>query len=215
MLVISRMKKKKYYTVWNGLEPGIYESWKDCEAQVKGYSGALYASFVSREEAEQALHSNPKLFLKSRPKPAPDPQLRKLVGEPIANSIAVDTSCRGNPGIMEYKGVYTASGTEIFHQGPFPEATVNIGEFLAIVHALAWLKKEKLDLPVYSDSRNAILWVKQKKLNTKLVQNKKNKKVFELIKRALDWLNNNEYNMPILKWETAAWGEIPADFGRK
>jgi ribonuclease HI len=209
------MKKKKYYTVWNGLQPGVYETWKDCEAQVKGYSGAIYASFNTRDEAEKALQSNPKLFLKSQPKIITDPNLRKLVGEPIPNSIAVDAACSGNPGVMEYKGVYTATGTEIFQQGPFPEATINIGEFLALVHGLAWMKKEKLELPVYSDSRNAILWVKQKKVNTKLVPGKKNEKVFELIERALHWLENNEYKNRVLKWETAAWGEIPADFGRK
>jgi ribonuclease HI len=209
------MKKKKFYTVWNGLAPGIYETWKDCEAQVKGYGGAKFASFETREEAERALQSNPIQFMKSRPKPGPDLQLRKRVGEPIANSIAVDAACSGNPGVMEYKGVYTATGTEIFQKGPFPEATINIGEFLALVHALAWMKKEKLELPVYSDSRNAILWVKQKRVNTKLIPRKKNEKVFELIERALHWLNNNEYSNRILKWETAAWGEIPADFGRK
>lgn len=209
------MKKKKYYTVWSGLAPGIYETWKECEAQVKGYGGAKFASFETREEAERALRSNPTQFLKSRLKKGPDLQLRKIVGEPIANSIAVDAACSGNPGVMEYKGVYTATGTEIFQKGPFPEATINIGEFLALVHALAWMKKEKLDLPVYSDSRNAILWVKQKKVNTKLVPRKKNEKVFELIERALHWLHHNEYSNPVLKWETTAWGEIPADFGRK
>jgi ribonuclease HI len=77
------------------------------------------------------------------------------------------------------------------------------------------MKKEKLELPVYSDSRNAILWVKQKKTNTKLVRTRKNEKVFELIERAETWLKNNQYNNPVLKWETSVWGEIPADFGRK
>ena len=209
------MKKKKFYTVWKGLKPGIYETWKDCEAQVKGFGGALYASFESKAEAQKAFQSDPWQFLKSKPKPAPDASLIKLVGKPIENSIAVDAACSGNPGVMEYQGVYTATGTEIFHQGPFPEGTINIGEFLALVHALAWMKKEKLSLPVYSDSRNAILWVRQKKVNTKLIPSHKNKKVFELIERALHWLNNNDFSNPVLKWETKAWGEIPADFGRK
>lgn len=209
------MKKKKFYTVWKGLEPGIYESWKACEAQVKGYGGALFASFESRKEAEQALESGPMQFMNRKAKPAIDEKMRKLAGEPIGNSIAVDAACSGNPGVMEYQGVYTETATEIFHEGPFAEATINIGEFLAIVHALAWMKKKKLDLPVYSDSRNAILWVKQKRVNTKLVPNEKNARVFELITRAISWLKNNDYQNPVLKWETAAWGEIPADFGRK
>lgn len=209
------MKKKKYYTVWKGRIPGIYGSWKDCEEQVKGYGGAVYASFKTRQEAEKALKANPQEILASRPKKKTDEKLRKLVGEPIGNSLSVDAACSGNPGVMEYRGVYTDTQTELFHQGPFPEGTINIGEFLAIVHALAWMKKNKLELPVYSDSKNAILWVKLKKVNTKLAPGDKNKKVFELIERALHWLKNNHFSNPILKWETAAWGEIPADFGRK
>jgi ribonuclease HI len=39
--------------------------------------------------------------------------------------------------------------------------------------------------------------------------------VFELIKRAEEWLSTNSYVNHILKWETEQWGENPADFGRK
>jgi ribonuclease HI len=42
-----------------------------------------------------------------------------------------------------------------------------------------------------------------------------NKDLLELIKRAENWLKENSFRNPILKWETKAWGEIPADFGRK
>jgi ribonuclease HI len=110
---------------------------------------------------------------------------------------------------------FTETETPVFKVGPFPEATVNIGEFLALVHALSYLKKHKLDMPVYTDSLTAISWVRKKQIKTKLKQNIANKKVFELIDRALKWLNTNSYNTPILKWDTKKWGEIPADFGRK
>jgi ribonuclease HI len=209
------MKKKKFYVVWHGLKPGIYDSWKECEAQVKGFTGAKYAGFENKAQAQYAFNSDPALVLNNRAKPATVKMPQGSKGSPLSHSIAVDAACSGNPGVMEYQGVFTDTGTQIFKQGPFPEATNNIGEFLAIVHALAWLKKQNLDLPVYSDSRNAILWVRNKKVNTKLVRRKKNEKVFELIERALSWLDNNEYSTPILKWETAEWGEIPADFGRK
>lgn len=37
-----------------------------------------------------------------------------------------------------------------------------------------------------------------------------------MIERAERWLQTNSYSeMPLRKWETAQWGEIPADFGRK
>lgn len=116
---------------------------------------------------------------------------------------------------MEYRGVDTETGKEIFHQGPFEEGTQNVGEFLAIVHALALLKKQQGDLPVYSDSRNAIGWVKDKEHNSSLVKTTKNEKLFELLDRAVKWLQENTYNNSVLKWETRAWGENPADFGRK
>jgi len=129
--------------------------------------------------------------------------------------MAVDAACSGNPGLLEYRGVYVADRSEIFHMGPLEEGTNNIGEFLAIVHALALLKKQNKNIPVYSDSMNAIKWVIKKKCNTKLEQSGKNKLLFELIGRAEVWLQNNDYRNPILKWETKQWGEIPADFGRK
>jgi len=116
---------------------------------------------------------------------------------------------------MEYRGVDTQTQRQLFHQGPFDQATNNVGEFLALVHGLAFLKKEKSDRIIYSDSRTAIGWVKKKKCNTKLQKTTKNEVIFELISRAELWLKNNSYSSFIVKWETKAWGEIPADFGRK
>ena len=56
---------------------------------------------------------------------------------------------------------------------------------------------------------------KKKKCKTTLKKNSENKEVFELISRAIKWLNENKYNVNFLKWDTKLWGEIPADFGRK
>jgi ribonuclease HI len=111
--------------------------------------------------------------------------------------------------------VDTRTRKKLFSQGPFPQGTNNIGEFLAIVHALAYLKERNSDRIVYTDSRTAMSWVRKKSCNTKLVETSKNKKLFDLIRRALTWLRANSYKTPIVKWETRAWGEIPADFGRK
>jgi ribonuclease HI len=86
---------------------------------------------------------------------------------------------------------------------------------LALVHALAWLKGRDKSMPVYSDSENAILWVKAGKCRTKLAQTARNAELFDLIARAEKWLSENGVATPILKWDTAAWGENPADFGRK
>ncbi len=207
--------KNNFYVVWVGVKPGIYKSWDECKLQVHGYEGAKYKGFKTKQEAEVAYAGSPTIAM-SRKEPAEvDLALFERPDGPIANSIAVDAACSGNPGKMEYRGVYTASATEIFRLGPFEDATNNIGEFLALVHGLAWLKQEKLELPVYSDSRNAISWVDKKKCNTKLKPSQKNAKVFELIARAEKWLRTNTWDTKIMKWETRKWGEIPADFGRK
>ena len=103
----------------------------------------------------------------------------------------------------------------LFKQGPFQHGTNNIGEFLAIVHALALLKQKELPQPVYSDSETAIAWVKKKKCNTDLLPDDQNRPLFELLARAEAWLKENDYENRILKWNTEAWGEIPADYGRK
>lgn len=116
---------------------------------------------------------------------------------------------------MEYRGVFTDTGTELFKSPVFEGGTNNIGEFLAIVHCLAWQQKNKLNYPIYSDSVNGQKWVREGACKTKLVENEKNKYLFEVIRRAEKWLHDNTFRVPIYKWRTEIWGEIPADFGRK
>lgn len=211
------MAKQKYYVVWDGVTPGIYTSWTECQLQVKGYDSAQYKSFDNREEAERAFASSPYAYIgkNAKKKTADSPTSPDtLPAAVIENSLAVDAACSGNPGPMEYRGVHVASRQEIFHFGPM-KGTNNIGEFLALVHGLALLKQKGFDMPIYSDSANAISWVKQKKCKTKLPRTAETEKLFGLIERAEKWLKENKYSTPILKWETRQWGEIPADFGRK
>ena len=130
-------------------------------------------------------------------------------------AIAVDAGCSGNPGPMEYQGIDLATGQQVFHFGPL-HGTNNIGEFLAIVHALALLQQQgKHDTTIYSDSYNAILWVTKKKCKTKLERTPETEELFHIIARAEKWLLTHTWKNPIVKWETKEWGEIPADFGRK
>ena len=207
-------KKQKYYVVWQGHNPGIYTSWEKVIPQVKNYPNALYKSFETREDAEEAFRSAP-VFRRSTTKQTKE-AIKHKRDDIIASSISVDAACSGNPGLMEYRGVWTSDKTEIFRFGPVKNGTNNIGEFLAIVHALALLnKRNDHTTPIYTDSRTAISWVKKKKAKTLLKQDKSNAQLFEMIARAELWLKNNTWSNPILKWETSSWGEIPADFGRK
>lgn len=210
------MAKQKYYVVWKGKKPGIYTSWNDCKKQIENVTGALYKSFEDPGLAQKAYKGRPYDFMGNgaKIKNMSKNQL-KSAGKPNYKSISVDAACSGNPGVLEYQGVDTATGKRLFHVGPFPEGTVNLGEFLALIHGLAFLQKRNLDLPIYSDSVTAMKWVRDKKINSKLKRSKKNKKLFELVDRGIEWLKNNSYPNKIIKWETAVWGEIPADFGRK
>lgn len=206
-------KKRKYYVVWVGAHPGVYDNWSEAQGQIAGFPGAKYKSFESSELAAKAFRDGPKSYLntKKKAKSTTNPSS----GSIIKNSLSVDAACSGNPGLMEYRGVNTDSKEEIFRMGPFRHGTNNVGEFLALVHGLALLKKQGLSMPIYSDSKIAMGWVAKKKCNSKLARIPANEKLFDLIERAETWLKSNTYNTTVLKWETKSWGEIPADFGRK
>ncbi|WP_343617086.1 ribonuclease H family protein [Flavobacterium sp.] len=210
------MAGKKFYVVWEGRKIGIFESWDECKESVHGFAGAKYKSFQTLELAQQAYseeyddYKGKKIFESELSK-----EELELIGEPILNSISVDAACSGNPGLMEYQGVETETKRIIFKQGPFKDASNNMGEFLALVHALAHMKKNNDMRPIYSDSKIAISWIKNKTSRSNIEHTENNKEVFELIVRAEKWLISNEFSNEILKWETKAWGEIPADFDRK
>ena len=206
------MSKGSFYVVWKGRKTGIYTTWEACADQVKGFTGAEYKAFTSLAAAENAFQGH---YQRYAGKPASDGQWRFSAEPPVIESYCVDAACSGSPGRLEYQGVHTGSGKLIFHRGPFNHGTNNVGEFLAVVHMLGWLKQKGIDTPVYTDSGTAIAWIRKKLCNTSLMQDKQNAPLFELIAGAEDWLNENREFNRVLKWDTRAWGEIPADFNRK
>jgi ribonuclease HI len=205
-------QKTRFYVVWKGRKTGVFSSWEECAAQVRGFTGAQYKSFISRAAAEQALRGK---YAAQLGKPVSSTEWLFSPHPPVAESVCVDAACSGSPGPLEYRGVDLRTGQEIFHQGPYQHGTNNVGEFLAIVHALVMLEKKKSGLSIYSDSSTAIGWVKKKHCNTELAPDQKNGPLFKLINQAEDWLAEHKFASPILKWDTKAWGEIPADFNRK
>jgi len=206
------MAKQKYYVVWKGRSSGVFNSWDACSAQVSGYPGAQYKSFESLAAAEAAYRGSYGTFAG---KPASAGQWKMALTRPELPSISVDAACSGAPGPVEWRGVETESGKEIFRLGPYVDGTNNVGEFLAIVRGLGWLAEKQSDWPLYSDSENAILWVRAQKCRTKLERTSRNAQLFTLIAEAETWLSKNRYSNKILKWDTEMWGENPADFGRK
>jgi ribonuclease HI len=207
------MKSQKYYVVWKGRKPGIFSSWEECEAQVKGFEGAQYKSFGLLSEATEAFSRDYESYKGS---PSSKGRWKTASEKPRLPCICVDAACSGAPGPVEYRGVSLPDGKELFCKGPFPRGTNNIGEFLAIVHALTWLSKQNQTLPIYSDSENAIAWVNTGQARTKLEHDAASAALFALIRSAENWLAENQLEEDaVLKWDTELWGENPADFGRK
>ena len=209
------MAKTKFYTVWKGLTPGVYSTWVECEAQVKGVKGAQFKSFDSKEAAEQALADGPNTGLKPKKKSESQEKVQSVPPAYIQESISVDAACSGNPGELEYQGVDTNTGEQIFASEKYPVGTNNLGEFLAVVHALRHLYESGSTIPIYSDSVSAIAWVRNKRVKTNLERNQNTEALWRDIDAAVDWLYDHDYPNPILKWETKAWGEVKAAFGRK
>lgn len=213
------MAKSKYYVVWVGHEPGIYHSWAECQAQVNGVPQAKYKSYESQAEAQEAFKRGWQKslnFTNNKSKTASTIAANETgLDEINYDSLSVDVGCSGNPGIVEYKGVDTRTGEILFYHGPISKGTNNLGEFLAIVHGLAYLKQLGSSKTIYSDSMTALKWIRTKQVATNLVRDESTAEIWELVDRALLWLKTNDYPNKILKWDTKKWGEIKADFGRK
>lgn len=209
-------KNKKFYVIWKGHKTGVFTTWVLCKKYISNFTGAQYKSFFSRSDAEKAFKGKYENYIgKNTKKIKLTAEELQRFGEPIVPSISVDAACSGNPGKMEYRAVDTKTKKQLFIQGPFEIGTNNIGEFLALVHGLGYLKQKNLDVPIYSDSKIAMSWVRKGQCRTNLPISSENKTLFDFVKRAEKWLKMNSYITKILKWETKAWGEIPADFGRK
>ena len=217
----------KYYVVFIGHNPGVYDNWDEAREQSEGFPGALCKSYPSAEEATNAyrnftgVEDRTELLRlisgsgKENPGRKRETTDYAIYPEIDLDAWAVDASCLGVPGKMEYRGVEVKTGKVIFNMGPFEEATNNIGEYLALVHAMALMTKKGEYHTIYSDSRTAMSWVRKHRVNTSLQPTSRNAKVFELLARASVWVNTHEFPAKILKWQTDRWGEIPADYGRK
>lgn len=216
----------KYYVVWKGRQPGVYDNLDDAMEQVDNFPGASFKSFNSPQEAAEAFRKAEmrsdrddigNLLLNSSRANLPSAGKPDYFSFPEIdlNAWAVDASCLGNPGTMEYRGVELMTGRELFRVGPFQKSTNNIGEFLAIVHAMALMLQKGEKHTIYSDSVTGMAWVRNRKVKTQLTRSPENEKSFQMMERALSWLNSHSFRPKILKWQTELWGEVPADFGRK
>ena len=212
--------EQKGYTVIRFTNEEVFNHMEDVINKIKGTIMAI-DSHNTPPIAGSQINTSPSPQTSNQSDIKLNPQLQQTGASPLSGGLrgagawAVDAACSGNPGPMEYQCVDLQTGTQIFHFGPV-QGTNNIGEFLAIVHALALMEKQGIkDKVIYSDSYNAILWVKKKKCKTTLTRNSATEQLYQIIARAEQWLMTHNVTTPIIKWETKQWGEIPADFGRK
>ncbi len=218
-------KEKKFYVIFKGRNPGVYDDWNDAKEQIEGVENPVYKGYSSAAEASEAYRkasrntdgSLGEFLARASSRALPKPGQPDYMTNPEVDldAWAVDASCLGNPGKMEYQGVELMSGRTLFRIGPFDDATNNIGEFLAIVHAMALMTQQGKFHNIYSDSVSGMAWVRTRKVKTQLKPTPRNAKVFELMARAVNWLNTHQFPAKVMKWQTEIWGEIPADFGRK
>lgn len=216
------MAKQKFYVVWVGRKPGVYTSWTECQEQINKFDDAKFKSYETKSAADEAYKAGwkknwgqGKQPSGSGSSPARKASESQSTEEIDYNSISVDVGTSGNPGPVEYKGVDTQTGEVLFAKGPIKRGTNNLGEFLAIVHGLAYLQKLGSNKTVYSDSVNAIKWVKQRAVSSTLARDASTQEIWDLVDRAVHWLKTNKYNNKVTKWQTKQWGEIKADYGRK
>lgn len=210
-------RKKKFYVVWSGSKPGVYSAWSECEAVTKGVKGAKFKSFPTLAAARSAFADGSGAHWgKGNVRKLRSKTQSASVGDPIPGSLCVDAAWNSVTKIMEYRGVWIDDGAVVFEEGPFDAATNNIGEFLAVVRALRYLNESGSDAAIYTDSKTAMSWVRNRRVRSEsMVLGKTSEQIEAMVTAALNWLVDHEIHSRVLKWKTRAWGEVPADYGRK
>lgn len=145
----------KYYAVKVGNNPGLFDNWAECQESIKGFSGAVYKSFNSKEEAEAFLSD------------------RDIWGEQIAADIEqgyLVAFCDGSfdkelnrysYGVIIIGGDHT--GTPLCGYGSNPKYIVSnniIGEIFGVINALDWAVSNGYEkIKIYHDYEGLSKWL--------------------------------------------------------
>ncbi|HET7581103.1 MAG TPA: ribonuclease H family protein [Bacillales bacterium] len=141
----------KYYAVKKGRKPGIFRSWAECKQQVDGYSGALYKSFTSLDDAKRYLHPE---------ESAPSSSKQK---NPNAIEVYVDGSYQASLSAFSYgciilnhdKQTLSGVGTD-----PKQAALRNVaGELMGTMKAIEWAVESGYpEILIYHDYAGIANW---------------------------------------------------------
>ena len=152
--------KKKFYAVRKGKKTGIFYTWDECKAAVNGYSGAVYKSFLTEEEAQAYLTGasagqQPAGAAQNAPKAQPEHHLVAYV----------DGSFDVHIGRYSFGCVLLTPNGEIIRKsghGDNPEAVAirNVaGEMSGAMHAVQWCKKNGYrSIEIYYDYMGIEMW---------------------------------------------------------
>lgn len=145
------MAKKKIYAVKRGSRPGIYHTWPEAEAQVKGFAGARYKGFATEAEARNWLEneSESRAAASSGSRGAKESAERPAAGEII---VYTDGGALGNPGPGGYGVVIEDARGVREYSGGFLRTTNNRMELTACIVALRQLLDSGDRIILHSDS---------------------------------------------------------------
>lgn len=147
------MAKNKFYAVAAGRMTGIFQSWSQCEAQVKGVAGARYKGFVTREEAEKWLDDGG-VYERKVKATKPAPKVRKPEPEAVDGKLFVytDGSSLNNPGPGGWAAVILEKNGPCELFGAFRRTTNNRMELLACIRALEAVEDRGDEVVLHTDS---------------------------------------------------------------
>lgn len=159
--------KKKYYAVRKGRTPGIYETWADCEKEVKGCKGAIFKSFPTKQEAEAFMLGGGASNLsvqdvqakeQSQSREHPDIDMTADMFAYIDGSYDKMSKTVGYGGIIVREGIENpfSYGTQ---DAAYAEFWNISGELLAAMHVMKYALKEGLrSCAIYYDCQGIEMW---------------------------------------------------------
>ena len=156
------MAKKKVYAVKAGFKTGLFDTWDECQKQVKGFPGALFKGFATKEEALQYLDETPIKEVKTVD------ELKQAVEKDYKGTrVFVDGSWNNKTKTYGAGICFIDSNGQIFHEfatgGNDPELAKSrniAGECLAATFAIEMAEKMGLnEITIIHDYEGIAKWV--------------------------------------------------------
>lgn len=159
------MAKSKWYAVRNGRKPGVYTTWAECEAQVKGYGGAIYKSFATEQEAIDFVGGTSAPKLSANSKVTMKVEKSSSIHEGLSYVAYVDGSFDSQTGTVGYGGIFLLHGQEgpRFSFGTKDSKYQSIwnvaGEVLASTYVISYaIEQEWPEITICYDYRGIEMW---------------------------------------------------------